>query len=237
MNPKEAAKRAGVSVRTLRYYEEMNLILPVRNAENDYRNYDESMMERVRLIRAYRELQFSLDEIKVILSADRMTRDKILEEQIARLETRKQRIENRIALARNLRAMGSERFAQIDFETVDDQMKLAQDALAENQEWQALNEKFKAQTEEQSEKMAQNLLQHLADIVQAEENDVQTAIQKLKIYMEENLYPATPEILQYYANAFGGDGLLAQAVEEIAGEGAAKVLKERLKRSDENTPG
>ena len=51
MNVKEAAKRAGTSVRTLRYYEEVGLICPERE-KNGYREYGEEELRRVKLIRA-----------------------------------------------------------------------------------------------------------------------------------------------------------------------------------------
>lgn len=46
MNVKEAAERAGVSVRTLHYYEEAGLIHPSRNPENGYRLYLEADVRR-----------------------------------------------------------------------------------------------------------------------------------------------------------------------------------------------
>ena len=68
----EAAKRAGTSVRTLRYYEEKGLIRPERHGENNYREYDEAAVQQIKMIRAYRELQFSLEETGKLLTASRM---------------------------------------------------------------------------------------------------------------------------------------------------------------------
>lgn len=41
MNVKEVAALSGVSVRTLQYYDEMGLLCPSRNPDNDYREYSE----------------------------------------------------------------------------------------------------------------------------------------------------------------------------------------------------
>jgi len=46
----ELARRAGVSTRTLRYYEEQGLLTP-RRLPNGYRSYDEDAVEQVRRIR------------------------------------------------------------------------------------------------------------------------------------------------------------------------------------------
>ncbi|WP_246079303.1 MerR family transcriptional regulator [Paenibacillus piri] len=52
----------GVSLRSLRYYEEKQLLNPVR-LENGYREYDESHIEQVRIIQLYFSLGLTVREI------------------------------------------------------------------------------------------------------------------------------------------------------------------------------
>jgi DNA-binding transcriptional MerR regulator len=68
----EAAARAGVSCRTLRYYEELGLLLPSR--EGGGRRYSERDVARLMRIREMQELMgFGLDEIGLVLrSEDRL---------------------------------------------------------------------------------------------------------------------------------------------------------------------
>ena len=233
MNIKEASKAANVSVRTLRYYEEIGLLRPVRASENGYREYDEADIRRARLIRAYRELQFSLAEIQSLLDAPRLERDRLLQQQIEKLRTRRQIIDNRIALAHSLIMIGPERFGEIDFDHVDAQIRQANENLASSPEWQAISDRMKTQTEEQSELMANGLVQHLAAVATA--GDAESAIRELIRFIEENLYPCNDRILTVYARSFGGDGLLAQSIEEIAGPGSAGVLRKRLEDHIKNT--
>jgi DNA-binding transcriptional MerR regulator len=56
-----------VSVRTLHYYHEIELLVPARVGENGYRYYDEDALLRLQQIMFFRELDFRLDEIKTIL--------------------------------------------------------------------------------------------------------------------------------------------------------------------------
>lgn len=226
MNIKEASQAANVSVRTLRYYEEVGLLRPVRAPESGYREYDADTVRRARLIRAYRELQFSLDEIGSLLDAPRMERDCMLVQRIEKLRARRQVIDNRIALAHGLLMIGPERFGEIDFDQVDAQIKQVHENLASNAEWQTLSDRLKAQTDEQSEAAAEGLVQHLAAVAAA--NDAEPAICELIQYIEENFYPCTDQLLTVYARSFGGDGLLAHFIEEIAGPGSAKLLRQRL---------
>ena len=42
MNIGEAAKKSGLTVKTVRYYDEINLIKPVKNKVTNYRQYTEA---------------------------------------------------------------------------------------------------------------------------------------------------------------------------------------------------
>jgi phosphoribosylaminoimidazole-succinocarboxamide synthase len=65
---KKLASLAGVSVRTLHYYDELGVLKPRYRPENGYRHYDEDSIIRLRQIMFFRELGFSLDEIARIVS-------------------------------------------------------------------------------------------------------------------------------------------------------------------------
>jgi len=61
------ATAAGVSPDTLRHYERRGLLRPSRRTQAGYRLYDESAVERVRLIRNGLELGLSLRELAAVL--------------------------------------------------------------------------------------------------------------------------------------------------------------------------
>lgn len=60
---------AGVSARTLRFYDQINLVTPSRKEENGYRRYSEEALLRLQQILYYRELGLSLKEIQAILDS------------------------------------------------------------------------------------------------------------------------------------------------------------------------
>ena len=62
------AKLAGISTRTLRYYDEINLLSPNRLSSNGYRIYGQKEIDKLQHILFYRELGLSLQEIKQIIS-------------------------------------------------------------------------------------------------------------------------------------------------------------------------
>ncbi|PJJ27243.1 MerR family transcriptional regulator [Lacrimispora celerecrescens] len=64
------AKLAGVSTRTLRYYDELGLLSPARVSSNGYRVYGQKEIDRLQQILFYRELGVSLEEIRNILASN-----------------------------------------------------------------------------------------------------------------------------------------------------------------------
>jgi len=64
---KQLSKLAGVSVRTLHYYDEIGLLKPSSLGSNGYRHYEKEALLKLQQILFYRELDLSLEEIKSIL--------------------------------------------------------------------------------------------------------------------------------------------------------------------------
>jgi len=62
----ELAKLAGVSVRTLHYYDEIGLLKPSGLMTNGYRYYGKPELMKLQQILFYRELDFPLEKIKEI---------------------------------------------------------------------------------------------------------------------------------------------------------------------------
>ena len=62
------AKLAGISTRTLRYYDQFGLLSSARTSENGYRLYGSNEIDRLQHILFYRELDMSLEDIKKTLT-------------------------------------------------------------------------------------------------------------------------------------------------------------------------
>lgn len=64
----ELAKKAGINLETMRYYERIGLMPKPNRKESGYRYYDETDLARVRFIVRSKELGFTLKETKELLS-------------------------------------------------------------------------------------------------------------------------------------------------------------------------
>ena len=63
----QVAKLTGISIRTLQYYDEIDLLKPSELTSSGYRLYDENALQTLQQILFFKELGFSLKEIKEIL--------------------------------------------------------------------------------------------------------------------------------------------------------------------------
>ena len=61
------SEQTGVAAKTIRYYEEVQLLPPAQRQSNGYRNYGEADVDRLKLVAGARRLDFSIEEIKEIL--------------------------------------------------------------------------------------------------------------------------------------------------------------------------
>lgn len=86
------ADLACVSVRTLHYYDEIDLLKPSYVHENGYRYYEQKELLRLQQILFFRELEFSLEQITKMMKSPTFNMAKALEDQKKMLEIKKKRI-------------------------------------------------------------------------------------------------------------------------------------------------
>src|SRR4051812_10460098 len=87
---------AGVSTRTLRYYDEIGILKPARINSSGYRIYGQAEVDLLQQILFYRELGVGLDSIKEIVTAPSFDGAKALREHREKLLEKKQQLERLI---------------------------------------------------------------------------------------------------------------------------------------------
>ncbi len=112
----ELAKLAGITARTLRYYDQIGLLKPARENPSGYRIYGEAEVDRLQQILFYRELGVSLDCIKNIMNSPSFDRVEALKEHRAKLLDEKKRLELLIANVEKTIAMLEGRITMTDKE-------------------------------------------------------------------------------------------------------------------------
>jgi MerR family copper efflux transcriptional regulator len=64
----EVAAQTGLSLRTIRYYEEMGLVVPSARTTGGFRLYTDSDVARLQVVKRMKPLDFSLEEMKDLMS-------------------------------------------------------------------------------------------------------------------------------------------------------------------------
>lgn len=82
----ELSKVTGLTIRTLRFYDQIGLFSPSGYSDSGHRLYNESDISRLQQILSLKELGLSLEEIKSILAGDHYSPVEIVSLQIARLK-------------------------------------------------------------------------------------------------------------------------------------------------------
>lgn len=90
---KKLAKLAGVSTRTLRYYDQIGLLSPKRVSSNGYRIYGQAEIDLLQQILFYREMGMPLEEIGRILNTPGYDREMALEQHLSALMQKRQQLE------------------------------------------------------------------------------------------------------------------------------------------------
>lgn len=102
----EAAEQAGVSCRTLRYYEELGLLVPSQHSAGGARRYDEADLVRLARIRELQELLgFDLGEIGEILRGEDQLADIRSHYHDATVEERRAMVRSAVAINDRLRSL------------------------------------------------------------------------------------------------------------------------------------
>jgi len=216
---REFAEFAGVSVRTLHYYDQIGLLKPSYvDRENGYRYYDEDALLRMQQILFYRELDFPLKSIAQILSSPHYDKNKALAEQKKLLTLKKERLE-RLILAIDGAVKGENVMNAFDnsrFETYKDEVKAKWGTTDAYREYEQRGE---AST-------GDGLMAVFAEMGKLREGDpasaeAQAMVKKLQAFITANYYTCTKQILAGLGQMYLADDRFRENIDRAGGKGTA----------------
>jgi MerR family transcriptional regulator, thiopeptide resistance regulator len=171
---KQLAELAGVSVRTLHYYDEIGLLKPNGIRTNGYREYGEPAVLALQQIRFYRELELSLEEIKDIVTCPDFDAAAALEEhrkslqgRRARLERLIQAVEDTLLHMKGMKNMSDKQLFQAFSEEEEKKYSEEAERIYDPEIVRASQKKWKAYTKEDKQRIAEEGNAAYAAIVSA----------------------------------------------------------------------
>ena len=232
----EVSKLTGVSIRTLQYYDQIDLLKPTEYTESGYRLYDDAALESLQQILLFRELEFPLKDIKDIITRSDFDKTKALDQQIELLELKKEHINNLLNLCRYLKTRGVRHlnFDAFDTKKIDEYSKKAKEQWGETPEYKEYAEKSKGWTKEYESGLMADFSKLFEEFGRLKEMDpasdeVQAQVKKVQDFITKNMYTCSNDILYSLGTAYVGGGELQENIEKMGGKGTAEFVFNAIK--------
>jgi DNA-binding transcriptional MerR regulator len=220
---KDVSEITGVSIRTLRYYDEIELLKPTQLTEAGYRLYDDKALEKLQEIMFFRELEIPLIDIKKIMENPNYDKEQILLTQKSLLEHKRNRLNGIIELIndvmKGVNTMNFEAFNDEDVKKIIDHSL----ELQGKDSMKAIIEKF-GSVEDYRTFLAQNLKDeklnaHLIKMYGSKDKAVEASLKSTG--NKEELKKQQDEIDKTYrqfslAKETGNTAIAMEAVEKLA---------------------
>jgi len=235
MQVREFADFAGVSVRTLHYYDEIGLLKPAAVDEHSgYRYYDGESLLRMQEILFYRELDFPLKTICEILSAPNYDRQKALEEQKKLLVLKKERLE-RLIMAVDAAAKGETVMSAFDSSEFERYKAEAKERWGETAAYAEYEKKRKGDSPEKNAALAEGMDAILGEFALCmkggaapNSTEAQALVKKLQGYITEHFYTCTDQILSGLGQMYVSDERFKRNIDKH-GCGNAEFISEAIR--------
>lgn len=232
---KEVNRLTGVSVRALHHYDKTGLLKPSRLTGSGYRLYDDTALQRLHSILMFREVGFSLSEIKKILDASDFDSDVALGQQIKLLELQMEHIGKMLSLAREMREKGGkvmdfDMFKSGGLDSFKEEVKAKWGGTAAYEEYQA---KTAGKTPSELDGTAEKLMGIFADIgglkhTAPDSAEVREKIAELQKFITDNYYNCTNEILRGLGQMYAADERFKANIDSAGGEGTAEFSEKAI---------
>lgn len=232
---KEISKITGVSVRTLHYYDAIGLLKPTKVTEAGYRMYDDTALSRLQNILLFRELQFPLKEIKVILDNPVFDPTEAIAQQIELLELQYKHIGELIAFAREIQNKGvtAMNFDVFDKNEIEKYKAEVKAKWGDTKAYQEYKQKDIAQNEGSYSKIANELMTIFSELgglkyLTPDSDEVQSKISALQKFITDNYYACTNEILSGLGEMYVGDERFKNNIDKAGGDGTAEFVSRAI---------
>ena len=235
---KEIADLAGVSTRTLRYYDEIGLLPPAAVGSNGYRIYDRDSLLQLQSILFYRELDVPLKEIELLMNRPDFSPLQALRKQRDSLQRRVQRLERLIeTIDQTMETIqGESEMSEKAYFEGFDESKYEEEArqrwghteqYAQSQKrWSSYSAEKKEAIKEEGGSITVRMV-GTDSMVQPEDPDVQAAVGDYYAYLNRYFYTCDLSFLRNLADMWVADPRFAVNYERIR-EGGAEFVRQAV---------
>ena len=231
----EVSRLTGLSVRALHHYDRIGLLPATEVTKKGYRLYDDTALERLQYILLFKELQFSLKEIREILDSPEFDREKALTQQIRLLELKREHLDNLLDLAHGIRTLGVKGmdFTAFDTKKMDEYAAQAKASWGTTPEYQEFEQRSKGRSREEEQNLSVRFMAIFAELGQirdgsAEDPQALALAKKIQDFITENYYTCSDEILLALSQAYAAGGSMTKNIDRAGGEGTGEFARKAI---------
>ena len=231
MTVNEVSKLAGVSIRTLQYYDSIGLLKPAEYTESGYRLYDDTAMERLQQILLFRELEFPLKEIKEIVTRPDFDKEKALDQQIELLALKKEHLEKLITFAREIKEKGANimDFTAFDTRKLEEYKMKAKEQWGDTSAYKEYEEKASGRSDEEEKVLWKEFMKLFERFGKIKDTDpasdkAQGMVKEIQDYITEHFYDCSKDILAGLGKMYSSGGEFTTNIDSVGGSGTAEFV-------------
>lgn len=236
MTVHEVSRFAGVSIRTLQYYDKIGLLHPAGYTDAGYRLYDDTELERLQHILLFRELEFPLKDIRAILDSPDFDRSKALEQQIELLKLKKEHLDNLINFALGIKMLGVKYmdFTVFDKSRLDEYSKRVKEQWGNTPEYKEFAERTKNRSDKEDKLLADRFMLLFKEAGEIRNTDpasskAQDLVKRIQNFITENMYTCSDKILKGLGKMYSGGGDLTKSIDAYGGEGTGEFVDKAIR--------
>lgn len=228
---KEVCDLAGVSRRTLHYYDDLGLLKPSQVTAAGYRLYDEVALRRLQDILLFKALDIPLKDIQTLLNAPKAVRQSLLSDHLQILDMKRAHLDEVIGLVKSM-LKGEEAMALDIFntQTLKDFQKEAKDRWGQTSAYQAFEEKEQVAPSQDYQGLLIPIFQKFAGLSQlsVSEESVRACVRELQDTISQHFYPCDDAILANLGELYVTDERFTQWIDGQAGAGTARFVHQAI---------
>ena len=236
MTVHEVSRFAGVSIRTLQYYDKIGLLHPAGYTDAGYRLYDDTELERLQHILLFRELEFPLKDIRAILDSPDFDRSKALEQQIELLKLKKEHLDNLINFTLGIKMLGVKYmdFTVFDKSRLDEYSKQVKEQWGNTPEYKEFAERTKNRSDKEDKLLADRFMLLFKEAGEIRYTDpasskAQDLVKRIQNFITENMYTCSDKILKGLGKMYSGGGDLTKSIDAYGGEGTGEFVDKAIR--------
>lgn len=233
----EVSKLFDISVRTLHYYDEINLLNPSEKKENGYRYYTDEDLVLLQEIIFYKDLMLPLKDIKYILKQEKRDKVDILNKHKKILMLKREKIDLLIKLVDDTLNGGKTKMNKDNIDKIniykEEYKKEVLDKWGKTKEYAEYKDKTSSYTknkwnqiEEETKKIFLLFYNNKNNDVKS--NEVKALVRIWKDFISDNFYYCSNDVLLSLSDMYINDERFRNNIDSV-GEGTAEFMSRAIK--------